>query len=61
MSRLVVRGAVMVMPGSTVIWLVSASTGDLDGLARVGQADLDLLVNRRSIPGADLVPRSTSV
>lgn len=33
----------MVMPGSTVICKVSASTGDLDGLAGVGEAYLDLL------------------
>jgi hypothetical protein len=42
-SRLVVTGTVMVMPGSTVIWSVSDSTVTLGGLASVREADLDPL------------------
>ena len=41
MSRLVVRGAVMMMPPCTVIWYVSASMVISAVFARVRQADLD--------------------
>jgi hypothetical protein len=43
MSRLVVRAAVTVMPVSTATWMVPGPTGHRDGLAGVGQADLDSL------------------